>query len=293
MLDRLMAVVVLTAIIHLINTLIYAVRPAGVTTKRLATAYSLFNVIFLIAQTANMLQAPLLSSIVEHAIVRGQEAANSATGIIHNAVYQQELVVLEYQIRTVIMGATLGTIIGAIFIPTFIIVFTKGIYLFDQVKSVPKMIGMVLFSPFKVAKMAKDVVRVPKGQFLKDAVKEKLAIPRKFLILNILVTGIYTTSVLSSIYAGALFPEFRSTATLLSGIINGIATILFATVVDPTAAGITDQAMRGERPERDIKQMSLYLALSRLLGTVLAQLFFIPAAYVIKYVAEIIAWGGF
>ena len=37
--DRLLAVVVLTAIIHLINTLIYAVRPAGVITRRLATAY--------------------------------------------------------------------------------------------------------------------------------------------------------------------------------------------------------------------------------------------------------------
>ncbi|MDO7788426.1 lipid II flippase Amj family protein [Desulforamulus aquiferis] len=290
--DRLMAVVVLTAIIHLINTLIYAVRPAGVTTQRLATAYSLFNVIFLVAQTANMLQAPLLSSIIEHAIARGQEAANSATGIIHTAVYQQELVVLDYQIRTVILGATLGTLIGAIFIPTFITFFTKGIYIFDQVKSVPKMIGMVLFSPLKVAKMARDGIKVPKGKFIKEAVREKLSIPRKFLVLNIIVTGIYTTSVLSSLYAGALFPEFRATATLLSGIINGMATILFATVVDPTAAGITDQAMRGERPERDVKQMSLYLALTRLLGTLLAQLFFVPAAYVIKYVAEIIARGG-
>ncbi|MCL5290026.1 MAG: lipid II flippase Amj family protein [Bacillota bacterium] len=291
--DRLMAVVVLTAIIHLINTLIYAVRPAGVITKRLATAYSLFNVIFLVAQTANMLQAPLLGSIIDLAIDRGMQAAGSAVNLLNSPVYQQELVVLDHQIRTIILGATVGTLVGAIFIPTFITFFIKGIDVFLQVKSVPKMIGMVFFSPFKVARMAKSAVRIPNRQFFKQAISEKLTIPRKFLVLNIIITGIFTTSVLSAVYACALFPEFRTTVAFLSGIINGIATLLFATVVDPTAASITDQALRGERPEKDIKQMSFYLALTRLLGTILAQLFFIPAALIIKYVAEIIARGGF
>lgn len=290
--DRLMAVVLLTTIIHLINTLIYAVRPAGVITKRLATAYALFNVIFLIAQTANMLQAPFLGSIIDIAIKRGMESAGAAANFVQTAAYQQELMVLDYQIRTVILGATMGTLIGALFIPTFITFFTKGIDLFDQVKSVPKMIGLVLFSPVKVGKMVKGAVRIPNGSFFKQAITEKLAIPRKFLVLNIIVTGVYTTSVLSSMYACALFPDYRTTASMLSGIINGIATILFATVVDPTAAGITDQTLRGERPEKDIKQMCFYLAITRLLGTVLAQLIFIPAAYVIKYVAQIIAQGG-
>lgn len=291
--DRLMAVVVLTAIIHLINTLIFAVRPAGVMTKRLATAYSLFNVIFLIAQTANMLQAPLLGSIIDLAIERGMQAAGSAVNLLSTPVYQQELLILDYQIRTIILGATVGTLIGAIFIPTFITFFIKGINVFYQVKSVPKMIGMVIFSPAKVARMAKSAVRIPNREFFKQAISEKLTIPRKFLVLNVFVTGIYTTSVLSAVYACALYPEFRTTASMLSGIINGIATILFATVVDPTAAGITDQALRGERPEKDIKQMSFYLAVTRLIGTVLAQLFFVPAALVIKYVAQIIARGGF
>lgn len=291
--DRLIAVVVLTAIVHLINTLIYAVRPAGVITKRLATAYALFNVIFLIAQTANMLQAPLLSSIIEHAIVRGHEAAGAGANLLQSATYQHELGILDWQIRLVILGATLGTLFGAVFIPTFVTVFTRGIDLFDQVKSVPKMISLVLFSPRKAAKMARATIKISSRQYFRRAIREKLTIPRKFLVLNIIVTGIFTTSVLSSLYAGALFPEFRATATLLSGIINGIATILFATVVDPTAAGITDQALREERPLQDVQQMSFYLAVTRLLGTLLAQLFFIPAAYVIKYVAEIIARGGF
>lgn len=291
--DRLMTVVVLTAVIHLINTLIYSVRPAGVITKRLATAYSLFNVIFLIAQTSNMLQAPLLGSIIDLAIKRGTEAAGTAVNYVNTPAYQQELLILDHEIRIIILGATIGTLVGAFFIPAFITFFVRGINLFDQVKSVPKMMGMILLSPLKVGKAMKGTVRIPNRQFFKQAITEKLTIPRKFLVLNIIITGIYTTSVLSSMYACALYPDFRTTASMLSGIINGIATILFATVVDPTAASITDQALRGERPEKDVKQMSFYLGITRLLGTVLAQLIFIPAAYIIMYVAQIIAQGGF
>ena len=70
--------------------------------------------------------------------------------------------------------------------------------------------------------------------------------------------------------------------------VNGVATILSATVVEPTAAAITDQAMRGERGEEDVKQMVIYLALTRILGTALAQLIFVPAAYLVKYAASLL-----
>jgi hypothetical protein len=47
--------------------------------------------------------------------------------------------------------------------------------------------------------------------------------------------------------------------------------------------------MRGDRSEEDVKQMTLYLSATRTLGTVLAQLIFIPAAYFIKFVASLLA----
>lgn len=290
--DRLLIVVmVLTAIIHLINTLIYAVRPAGVATKKLATAYSLFNVIFLIAQTANMIQAPLIGSIVDHAIKRAQESVGTTGSLVHSAVYRQELDVLNSDIRLVILAASVGTALGALFIPAFIGVFQRGIQLFEEVKSVPRMFTLVLFSPRRLKNMLKSSVALPEKGLVKQATKQKLNIPRKFLVLNFFVTGIYTIGVLSALYAGALFPDFRSIAIQLSGIINGMATIMFATVVDPTAAMITDQALREERPPQDVKHMSFYLALTRLGGTVFAQLIFVPAALIIKWVAEIIARG--
>ena len=70
--DRFLLVALLTAVIHLIGTLVYVARFSGVKTKRLATAFSLYQVISLLAMTANMVQAPLLSLTVEQAINTGQ-----------------------------------------------------------------------------------------------------------------------------------------------------------------------------------------------------------------------------
>jgi hypothetical protein len=76
---------------------------------------------------------------------------------------------------------------------------------------------------------------------------------------------------------------------LLSAVVNGVATILAATVVEPTAAAITDRALREDRGEEEVKKMVLYLTFTRILGTVFAQLIFLPAAYFIKYVATLLA----
>ncbi|OPX89682.1 MAG: hypothetical protein A4E53_01438 [Pelotomaculum sp. PtaB.Bin104] len=288
--DRLLIVAVLTAVIHFINTLTYSVRLSGVRTRRLATAISLFNVIFLLASTANTIQAPLLASIVERAINIGQAqiGGGAPSGhLLSLPVYQEQLVLLEHQIRYVIAGASVGTVLGAAMIPAFVHIFIRAIYLFEEIGSVPRMIGLVIISPRRMFRLSRQV-NFPGKNSLGSINALRLTIPKKFLFLNIIVTGVYTTGVISALYAGALFPEFRSTAALLSAVVNGIATVLAATVVDPTAAAITDEALRGERSEEDVKQMVLYLTITRLLGTVFAQLIFIPSAYFIKSVAVLL-----
>lgn len=280
--DRLLIVAGLTALIHAVNTLIYGVRLAGVRTERLATAISLFNVIFLIASASNMVQAPLLGSIVDRAINAGL-----AAGGVEGPVYQEYLSVLEGDMRLIIVAATLGTLLGGLVIPPFVQFFSRVILLFDDVGSVPRMVGMILFSPRRVWRFCSRM-RLPQAGVLRSVVHSP-GLPKGFLVMNILVIGIYTIGVLSALYAGALFPEFRATATLLSGIVNGIATVLVATVVDPTAARITDQAIRGVRPEADVKSMVAYLAGTRILGTLLAQVLLLPAAEWIRFVAQLIA----
>ncbi|MBO8127711.1 MAG: lipid II flippase Amj family protein [Peptococcaceae bacterium] len=287
---RLLIVAGLTAVIHAINTLVYGVRLAGVRTRRLATAISLFNIIFLISSTANLIQAPLLSSLVERAINAGlKEAAEggAAADILASALYQQQLAILAHDMRLVIVAASIGTAIGAFLIPPFVTLFARMIMLFDEVGSVPRLIIMILVSPRRLIRYLRRL-QLPRADILARARGKPLPLPRMFLFMNMIVTGIYTIGVLSALYAGALFPAYRGTAILLSGIVNGIATVMIATIIDPTAAKITDQALCGERPEGHVKNMVLYLTVTRFLGTVLAQVFFIPAALLIRYVTQII-----
>ncbi len=288
--ERLLIVAALTAVIHFINTLAYAMRISGVRTRRLATGLSIYNVIFLVASTANTIQAPILASIVEIVIKTGQTQAGvrvTDAQLINSAAYQALLVSLTQNIRIVILAATVGTVIAAALIPVFVNIFNRAIFSFEETGSVPRMLGSIIISPRRFMRTGGQIDQPGKKSF-KIAPKKKVAIPKTFLFLNIIVTGVYTTGVLSAIYAGALFPNFRSTAALLSAVVNGVATILSATVVEPTAAAITDQAMRGERGEEDVKQMVIYLALTRILGTALAQLIFVPAAYLVKYAASLL-----
>ncbi|HPZ43902.1 MAG TPA: lipid II flippase Amj family protein [Bacillota bacterium] len=289
--ERLLIVAALTAVIHMINTLIFAVRISGVHTKRLATALSLFNVLFLLATTANSIQGFLLASIVEKAIKAGQEQVGFAMPLeqlVYHPAYQAQLVLLEHRIRLIIGAATLGTLLGALLIPAFVNIFNKAIFIFEETGSVPRMLRIMLFSPRKVFK-GTGQVKIPGRKTLKSLSSRRVAIPKTFIILNFFVTGIYTTGVLSALYAGALFPDFRAAAATLSAVVNGVATILAATVVDPTAAMITDQALRGDRSEEDVKQMGIYLTISRLLGTGFAQVIFVPSALLIKFMASLLA----
>jgi hypothetical protein len=265
----------MTMVIHLINTLNYSVRLAGVRTKRLAIAFSLFNVIFLISSTANTVQAPLLAKISDK-LFAGVERGSY--------LYSQNLVSLSWDIRLVLACATIGTVVGTFLIPSFVRIMSKGIFLFERTGSIPLLLGL-LFSPGKLRKVLAGIY-LPKSVVVNQVKRQE--IPKKLLALNVLIVGVFTTGVLSALYAGSLVPEFGKTAAMLSSLVNGGAQILLATIVDPTVANITDQSIRGARSEEDVKSMVMYLAFSRIAGTILAQLIFIPAAQLIRLVAHFI-----
>jgi chromate transport protein ChrA len=103
----------------------------------------------------------------------------------------------------------------------------------------------------------------------------------------VIVLGCQTVSQLAAIYAGATFaPEVARTTTLLSPLINGVATIVLSLLVDPTCNILVDQAKAKERPEEDIETMSFTLAAGAVVGTLLSQLLFIPAAMLISAGAQ-------
>lgn len=256
-----------TAIIHMSESLALSMRLAGVRTKQIATSISFVNVSFLISRMSNMLQAPLLGAMVDSAIRNGNAQ------------------VLGTDFRYIIFAAFIGNLLGAFLTPTMVNVFEKGIYIFEQQGSIPRLIKAALM-PRNILKIIQSFsfpnLAGLKGLHFKN-------IPHGFIYLNIFVVGIYAIGVLASLFAGALLPDLRATAVQLSGIVNGMATIMLALMVDPSGAYITDQAVRGKRPLDDVKTMIFYLLIGRVVATaVVAQLIFIPSTKYIMYVAQVI-----
>ena len=64
----------LTGVINLIGALAYAARIAGVSTRRIAMSFALFNMLVLVSRLSNGLLAPLVAKRVEHAIAGGGPA---------------------------------------------------------------------------------------------------------------------------------------------------------------------------------------------------------------------------
>lgn len=250
----------LTALIHMIDTLSYSVRLGGIRTRQLALALSLFNSIALISRTANTLQAPLVGKLVGVHLGR--------PGVLAGAL------------RLVIASASAGTLIGIIFAPTFLSLFVRAIRALARRGSIPAFLFECM-APAKLRSIPRSV-RLPDRRLITRIKPD--GIPMQLVLLNVVITAIYTTGVLSAAYAAALVPPTKAiAASLSSGLVNGVATVLFTVLVDPRAAVITDQAMRGEIEVRVADTLVAYLIGSKFAGTLLAQLVFIPAAWVIAH----------
>jgi len=271
---RLAIVCVFTAVIHSIDALYYSSRISAVRVRKLGIALTLFNMLLLFSRFANTIQAPLTGSLVDRAML----------GYAHR-VPAQVLGSLATQFRWVILAATIGSIIGALLVPSFVRIFTRVLSTFEREASVFKLLKRLFRG--RSYRILLESVRAP--QFKRPAEHTKSNIPKGFLIVNVIVVAIYTTGVLSTIYSGALIPDHRLTADNLSGIVNVIATFLLILLVDPIIALITDQAIAGERTEHDVQVMVWYLVAGKIIGTILAQFVFLPAAGFIASMAQVIA----
>lgn len=256
-------VCVLTGMIHFFETLSSSMRLAGVRTKQVATSLAFVNTALLVTRLSNMLQAPMLGGMVDTAIL---------------TLTPGDLAV---KFRFIIFAAFIGNVMGAMLVPYFVYLFEKAICTFERVGSIPRLLVEAL-KPRNIRRSLKAFRLPSAGSFKNLSLKN---ISPVFLILNFFMVSIYAIGVLSSLYAGAQVPEFRTTASQLSGIVNGMATVLLALMVDPTCAFITDQAVRGKRKESDVRAMVFYIVLGRILGTlILSQLLFWPASEYIKNV---------
>jgi hypothetical protein len=261
---QLAIILTLTFVIHLIDTLAYSVRIAGVRTRRLAVSFSLFNILVLVSRTAGTFQAPLLARRLESAIHAGRDA-------------------FPHDLRLVLVMGSLATIAGALLIPTFQNAFTKAVRGFNIYRSVPRL----LVHGFSKAGLLhlRDSVKVPEaGSVL--ALPRRSRLPARLLIVNTVAVGAWTVAVLASLYAGYLVPQYRVTALSLAALVSGVATIMLFVFSDPYLSTLTDDVLEGAVTEGFFRRSVVWLVGSRLAGTIAAQLFLVPAALLIARLAR-------
>ncbi|MNC64395.1 hypothetical protein D3C75_1145930 [compost metagenome] len=75
-------------------------------------------------------------------------------------------------------------------------------------------------------------------------------------------------------------------ASQSTGLINGMATILLTILVDPRISLLSDRSLRGEIRLNRMNQIYGCMLISRLFGTLVAQLLLIPLAYWIGWIVS-------
>lgn len=254
----------LTFVIHLISMLAYAVRIAGVRTGRIAVSFAIFNILVLVSRASNTFQGPLLAKHVERNILSG-----TMTGI-------------EADFRWLLVASTLASVAGLLLIPTFQRLFARAIQTLGTHRSVPRL----MFSAFSWSGLVhlRNAASIPaKENITRLSFRHA---PRRILIYNALSTALLTVGVFASLYAGYIRPDLRVTANNLSPVINALSTILLFVFIDPYLSLLTDDVVAGKASESLFRRCVVLFAVSRLAGTILAQLFLIPGARLIAFVAD-------
>jgi hypothetical protein len=259
-------VFLLTFLIHLMSMLSYAIRIAGVRTRRIAVSLALFNILLLISRTSNTFQGPLLAKHVEEKIITG-----ATVGI-------------ESDLRWLIVAATLASIVGMITIPTFQRLAGQAIESLGSHRSMLRLL-LSTFSLSMVRHLRASASVPVKGNITRLVWRQA---PWNMLVYNALASAMLTVGVFASLYAGYLTPELRVTANNLSPVVNAVSTVLLFVFIDPYLSLLTDDVVAGRTSEVHFRRCIVMLGSSRLAGTVLAQLFLTPAARLIAAVARVL-----
>lgn len=267
---QLLFICFLTFVIHLIGTLAYSVRIAGIRTRRIAVSLALFSILVLVSRTSNSFLGPFLAKRVETGI--GSAAASS--GLLHD-------------FQWLLAASSLATVAGALLIPTFQRVFCRAVEHFQVHRSVPKLILHGFFKGGLSYVVANATV--PRAANVQSPISGGgSGVSLSVTALNVVAVALWTVGVFAALYAGALDPSVRVTSSTLSSIINGGATVMMAVFIDPHMSGMTDDVIEGRVSESQFRRAVVWLVGSRLAGTLLAQALLVPSALLIVFVAKAI-----
>ena len=261
---QLVVICALTFGINLIGALAYAARIAGVRTRRIAMSFALFNVLVLVSRTANGFLGPFLAKRIETRLLDGGGEA------------------LAGDFRLVLASASAAVVLGIVLVPTAQRLFARAIGHFQRNRSTGKLL-LRSATPAGL-RTVREEVAVP-GRAHLAALRKPLGVSWNVLAANALAQGLLTVGVVASLCAGYLAPEFGVTASQLSAVVNGFATILLFALIDPQLSVMTDDVVEGRIDEALFRRTIVWISFSRLAGTLLAQAVFLPAAMFIAWIA--------
>lgn len=269
----------INVVIQAIQIGAYAARLAGVRTGRVATSISLFNLFVTASRLSSMIYTLMLGPLADHAASVVRNAPQAFIPAVQHT--------FELQLRLIIVAGLAGTVLGALLLPMFTYMYVRGVRSFERTRSLPHSLAR-LFYPRVIADVLRHITLPGWAEIRTFSPRN---IPKRLLVFNVVVTGVYAIGVVAAYYASVLAPSVARTAIGTSGLINGIGTVAYTFFVDPTSSIIVDEAVKGERPHEDVRTMVFYLALTAILGWVLSQLILWPSAEAIKIVAHLVNHG--
>jgi Alternate to MurJ len=262
---QLFLICLLTALINLIGALAYAARIAGVRTGRIAISFALFNLLVLVSRLSNSFLGPFLAKRIESRLAGGGGGT------------------LESDFRMVLASASVAVFAGILLVPTAQRLFARAIDWFQRNRSTALLV-LRSATPSGLAAI-REAIAIPSAAHLKALHRPK-ELSWSVLFANMIAQALLTVGVLASLYAGYLNPEFRVTASQLSAVVNGFATILLFALIDPQLSILTDDVVEGRMEQGQFRQAIVWISLSRLAGTLAAQALFLPSALAIAWVAN-------
>ena len=263
---EILIVCILTFVIHLISTYSLAIRIVGLRTGKWSMSYALFNILALITRLSTTFQAPLLAKTIEVNILNHQTSDTS-------------------DFRLILWASSLAMIAGGLTIPIFQRLLAVAVERYYTHQSFLRLF-ISIFNLKRLRGLGQHIVLPHKNNW--NAFRKPI-VPIRVILLNLLSQAILTVGVLSTLYAGYLNPDLRSTSASMSGFINGFAAIMMAIVVDPSIALLSDEVSNKNISPVYFRQYMIVLTVVRIAGTLLSQVLLVPLAYLVVWMSETLA----
>jgi hypothetical protein len=257
-------------VVAIIGSLAYVARYVGVELRKPNTAGSVFNIALLLSRVAITLQVPLILKYIEVDINAGRLSNSPSYVLVYAA-----------------MGLGILGTAGALLLFSFVAsILRSAVSIYVETHSLlavlRRSIGVILDR--RLGNYAS--YRITKGTLLGET--DSRGMPKALLFTLMLTTAVNSAAMYSSMTAGLLVPEFRTTALSLSVLFNAFATFALMFFVDPRIGLYTDHALTGEVNLEFYKRLTFYTMLAVLLGSVLAIPLVIPFARIIAAVAPLL-----